>query len=117
MKHLFIPYYLVLLTKEKGFKEDCFGCYASYYETDKPDLYIEFKEEFNDFDIFMDAPIYQQIVDWLMNDHKIMIGLNYYNNSHGEWWEYRLGYLNKNGVGNTYYEALRKAVEEALKII
>lgn len=58
MKHLFIPYELALIAKEKGFNEDCLAAYSfnskeiigiGYY-TDNRQLL---------------APLYEQMIDWL----------------------------------------------------
>lgn len=109
MKHLFLPYDLAVLAKEKGFNEDCLGCYASFYSSTKPDLYTELKEEFNDFDVFVTAPLYQQIMDWFKKEHDILIQERFDG--------YDILYFNlcvkKIKFANTRY----KAIEEAFKLI
>lgn len=54
MRHLFVPYEIALQLKEKGFNEDCFGCYYK----DKTFAYHP------DSDVYVDAPLYQQVIDW-----------------------------------------------------
>ena len=116
MKHLFIPYELALQLKEKGFNEDCFGCYYK----DKTFAYHP------DSDVSVDAPLYQQVIDFI-RDKGIVISI--YNNASGYLWNRAkteggtdLGWSeyngpNESGVWDSYYEALNNAIEEALKLI
>ena len=65
MKHLFVPYNIAVTAKEKGVNQDCFAGY--YMFENKPELCIfQDENEFSDFkEIIIEAPLYQQIVDWL----------------------------------------------------
>jgi hypothetical protein len=73
MEELFVPFEIALELKEKGFKRDCFGYYYStkliFNETliRKSDLPFE----------GIMAPMYQQVVDWLREDHHIIISVNF----------------------------------------
>lgn len=74
MKHLFVPYEIALLAKEKGFNEDCITRWGEtskkLYETWKP---MKNSEDCEDFTA---APLYQQLVDWFDKKHKINISLS-----------------------------------------
>lgn len=110
MKHLFVAYHLAVLAKEKGFDEPCFGYYKSY------------NKEFHEFlgsskqkiDSNIQAPLYQQLIDFFREKHNIYISVTKYYGGHGF-------YLNKNRFTRIfidgYYEALNKALEESFKLI
>jgi hypothetical protein len=144
MKHLFIPYKLSLLAKEKGFDEPCFGFYdtqrdefwlmESYpYLYDKSRKPLAFKQVLN---CDVTAPLYQQLIDWFREKHNIHIKIDdFINNDKGEW-DYEVVKVGT-GIdekGNyvplipyssedterenlSYYETLNKAIEEAFKLI
>lgn len=130
MKKLFIPYELALIAKDKGFNESCFGGY--YLFENKPDLCIyQDENEFSDSkEIILQAPLYQQMVDWFSEKHKIQIvedisGLGTHFTC--KIWNRNLrtgdceGKLGKWTQTYPYalsrYEALNLAIEEALKLI
>jgi hypothetical protein len=125
MKNLFIPYELALEAKELGFNEFCIGEYTKHAQTNAIDLrYPKHEGLQGDWPLEneVDAPLYQQIIDWLREKHKIetvILSDTEYNNSF-EYCLYKLHSKNKI-TGNinytTYYEALNKAIEEALKLI
>lgn len=120
MKHLFIPYPLAVLAKEKGFDEQFT---LAYYNSGKELCNgINMNEPINNSlncrvgNIV--APLYQQIVDWFREKHDIHIWAT-------PWYEIYpkqklIGYI-INGESETtfhsYYEALDKAIEEAFKLI
>ena len=93
MEKQFVTYEIALKLKELGFNEKCL---ASYYTDDernydKGDIYDcrrklsssidfdPFKEEFDNFYInsnetyYVSAPLWQQVIDWLRNEHDIVI--------------------------------------------
>lgn len=123
MNHLFVPYPLALLAKEKGFNERCLGWYQSdkcpynkYESTNSHLKELLMRPE------HCTAPLYQQIIDWLREEHNIFIHvepehdyekLKYYRVQlvvSGRW-------LKVNEEFKTNYESLNKAIEEALKLI
>lgn len=70
MKHLFIPYELAKLAKEKGFNNKCFG----YFNGQQ--LQIKFDYLMGPLDMNepnLEAPMYQQIVDWFREKHSLII--------------------------------------------
>lgn len=129
MKHLFVPYEIAKILEEKGFDEKCIahhvfeqpnnnyvfqvGCY--FYREVKPNYTL--------------APLYQQVVDWFLDKHKIYITekantlLTHF--SCKVWKSERIGdTANQQGkwtetypYGLSRYEALDMAIKDALKLI
>jgi len=139
MKNLFVPYELALKLKEKGFNEPCFAVYVRHklLMIGQPnDLQIYTTEDFED-DIKSEdiiAPLYQQVTDWFREEHNIHIHISRmycYVGDKPRTFDGWCVYID-NGVEDsdlecnsifikmfypTYYEALIKAIEEALKLI
>jgi hypothetical protein len=115
MKYLFIPYELAVIAKEKGFKDRCFG----YYEHKTKELNYQFVSvyPFDNAPVHLPSPIYQQIIDWLREKHSIVIYTTYFNNSMGEWWDWRIAYTGKYGTETKYYDALNSAIKESFSLI
>lgn len=131
MKHLFTPYPLAILAKEKGFDEPC----LAYWEVHKHDQCIVYwkkpwddKRITNSFLDSINAPIYQQIVDWFREKHGIYIsvGIDQYINKmlvdytiNKEDTGEKFGFMHikrESGIED-YYQAIDKAIEEAFKLI
>lgn len=135
MKDLFLPYELALLARKKIFNEECLG----YYCSKDREVYIgniDVLPPFN-FDIkskvIINAPLYQQMVDWLREKHNLHITVIplgsflkkktitmydvYVNNN------YMYADINLDAKGDgipefkTYYDALNKGIEIALNSI
>jgi len=114
MKHLFVSYELTLKLKEKGFDEECLGLY-----------YKDGSFAYNpDSDVFVGAPLYQQVIDWFREKHNIYIEikLGIRNNLLyiGEIYTIRDTYKSNIKLTNyfdSYYKALTEAIEETLKLI
>jgi hypothetical protein len=141
MKDLFIPYELALIAKEKGFNEFCFGGY--FYDRegarllDWPEHGLMFFGQINSEQTEPEncsAPLFQQIVDWFRNEHKIVLemlhggrhstdftywGCKIFKPSNGLQTYINNPDLTKNNdlQSYSYYEALNKAIEEAFKLI
>lgn len=128
MKHLFVPYELAKLAKEKGFDGNCL---ATYIEGETGISYILQMNRKKLLPAALtgfttNAPLYQQLVDWFREKHGIVIQLHhliptcYY-------WSFHAttesgSKLIKKASGritsrDDYYEALTKALEEAFKLI
>ena len=119
MKHLFLPYELALMLKEKGFNEPCLG----RYRDKKFQLYSVIKEHCYNSDPIsnkdISAPLYQQVIDWFREKHNIMIEVHWqegtqnysfcYGYKAGKW------FFPKETLN--YYPAYSQAIEEALKLI
>ena len=117
MKHLFVPYILALLAKEKGFNEDCLMFYY-HQELNSDNIFKQYPEH------CVDAPLYQQLIDWFRGKHNIIITIQQA--------EARIraicfyGFINdcrsidsgqfKTEAYLDYYEALNKAIEESFVV-
>lgn len=77
-KHLFVPYKLILLTKECEFYEPCFARYL----TDGSETLIV--KEKNDISPDHQAPLYQQLINWLEDKHAVRI-VDYPNEGWQSW--------------------------------
>lgn len=116
MKHLFVPYEIALKLKEKGFDEPCFKVYDNQSFLQEEEVMDELKLE------KILAPLYQQVIDWFREKHNLLIYAVPFKdhaadvNDPLEWnWT-----IHNKDVGrglNDYYEALTKAIREALKLI
>jgi len=130
MKHLFIPYKLAVIAKEKGFDEPCF----MYYDSNDKSL-----DDFHSNEIippftlekfsgtgYLPCPLYQQIVDWFREKHKLLIEVNFNGDEifyfiirkhevYGE--ELHKSYDEDFHGSVDYYRTLNKAIEEAFKLI
>ena len=120
MKHLFVNYDLATKLKQKGFNEKCFAWYncgdtIEYFGDDRIlDSYAG--EEDRPF-----APLYQQIIDWFEEKHKIFIMMY-----PRDGWNFMVQGIDetiscsgdsKHGTGTSKKEVTDKAIEEALKLI
>lgn len=126
MEKQFVPYEFALKLKEKGFCENTLGYYID-----------------GDFTYFMEsegggewvnAPLYQQVIDWFREKYDIHIHISRtycYVGDKPRTFDGWCVYID-NGIEDsdlecnskfietfypTYYEALTKAIEEALKLI
>lgn len=130
MKHLFMPYDLSLKAKQLKFNELCFGFYAGSSST----LPIEMMNCKNDewgtkSKSICTAPIYQQIVDWLRENHKIDLSVSpelftisqrLFSVEVDVCYEakiYSHAKLIKRVAKKEYYQALNNSIGEAFKII
>lgn len=123
MKHLFVPYELALLAKEKGFNEPCLAAYKLSGDRSVPyskegDIIIEANA--HQYANTIKAPLYQQLVDWFRDEHKIHFCVT---PPDGVWkYTYEIkyfGYKDQNGgTGyNSYNEALNAFLTQAFKLI
>lgn len=130
MKHLFVPYHIAVLAKEKGFNEPCFATYNKLSDG-KIDL-LPKKYGVNKMETLTSAPLFQQLIDWFREEHKLNIWVieNPYTQGNGngmyEWNIKPRTIKNQplphpkgfgSGCGTEYYQALTKAIEEAFKFI
>lgn len=122
MKELFLPYELAVIAKEKVFNEKCLG----YYDTGCQLIIAKSKDHKQYYQQRCLAPLYQQIIDWFRDKHKIHISIRA--NTNGveftsyEFTIFRVHRQTANqfvtiGNGKDYYLLLNKAIEEAFKII
>lgn len=72
MNHLFVPYEIALLAKEKRFNEPCFGQWRQW-DGRTPYLWLNSEEESDYYTVECEAPLYQQLIDWFFEKHEIHI--------------------------------------------
>lgn len=114
MKHLFIPYPLAVLAKEKGFKEKCIATYD-----------VNKKIELHDYSAIgisiLSAPLYQQIIDWFREKHDLCIEVGYRNaykkftGSIHPIYPKTLAFVGE--FCDEYYGSMNKTIEQAFKLI
>jgi hypothetical protein len=118
MEKLFVDYATAKQLKEKGFDEECMG----YYNGENLQIIALVPlSSLNINNKNIDAPLYQQVIDWFREKHKIHITIDNWNG-----WCYTIedvpftkslvdGTLNY--PSSIYYEAMNAAITEALKLI
>lgn len=124
MKHLFVPYDIARQLKEKGFNKECFGIYGNNKDLILDDewLYSTNVETMSETEN-PTAPLYQQVIDWFREKHGIMVYADYAFENKGKFFGAYCGLNGKysdteiTDKQNSYYEALTKAIEAALKLI
>lgn len=117
MKHLFVTYELALELNKRGFIPSA----AAAFQTQENNRLVVHWFNKRDFVIaphLLPAPTYQQVTDWLRekNIHVAASSFPVYNNKYG--YQYQRGGSSSGWTphfeGSTYYQALTKAIEEAL---
>jgi len=118
MKHLFIPYELAVIAKEKGFDEPCLGWYFKKLDNKEFILCLGEAHKSNLKNTAILSPLYQQIIDWFREKHKISVEpyslLKTAKTFHTI---YRIQKLVYKGYRDFNYKTLNKAIEEAFKLI
>jgi hypothetical protein len=137
MKDPFIPYELAVIAKEKGFNEPCINYYS---KINKQLSYlingvVMLKVDDYNLNNHTSAPLYQQIVDWLREKHKILITIELLrfaydaekDNIHepDNIFKYKIvkldtwfsSYIENTHQDKDYYKALNKAIKQALDLI
>lgn len=123
MKNLFLPYELSILAKEKGFNEPCLTWYLSIGVLNEANRDLRLSN-FNTDTFAVSAPIYQQIIDWLREEHRIIVSVDVSPYTPSLNWGYVKSVESKIGKWTNeqenplpYYEALNKAIKEALILL
>lgn len=114
MQHLFVPFNIAALAKEKGFNSHCLAYYAHSKLTVK-------KARYNTIHVNNTlAPLYQQLIDWFIVNHKIEVSV-YYENGIGWWYSVKsmknAAPLAPIDYRKGYYKSLNKAFNQAFKLI
>lgn len=122
MKHLFVPYEIAVILKEKGFEPDFIM--ACFDTLNKNELQITTNAHILDNkykERYITAPLYQQVTDWLREKHKIDICIEPWKDATGKGGREIKIYSHHRLIQSIstpdYYQALTKAIEEALKLI
>ncbi len=145
MNELFVPYGIAKHLKQLKFDKPCFGYYdnGNYFnwsieEGENPSMFINL-EETSHGDWYI-SPLYQQVIDWFREIHKLHITVEFDRlkekddkedietycfrineqwSEGKEWYDYNYGFkhmCNKRNI-ESYYNALNEAIEEAIKLI
>lgn len=121
MKHLFIPYEIAVIAKEKGFDEPCLKWYSSNGKLNNNvgDILSENQKSLYGC---CAAPLYQQIIDWLREKHNIYIMHNIFGSRDqvlGFQWHVQKGMDHDTAPtsSKTYYNGLDMAIIYSLGII
>lgn len=130
----FVPYEIALELKNKGFDEVCFGCFVNgrfQYRlrntNTKLSKILHSKMDRRVPDEYISAPLWQQVIDWFDEVHKIRIDLTHANSNGGYTfclWRYEepnnLGIWKRLSYVVTFTNKTKRniqAVKEALKLI
>jgi len=145
MKEQFVPYEIAKKLEEKGFDEECL---AGYYvfggnkeqggdEQTEPELFMDgYDIDYREAELNMhayyycDAPLWQQVVDWLREEKNINIIIDKVSDSEYVYHNYFQELITgkgriKFGAGQdedieieyTYFQARQAAIEHALTLI
>lgn len=122
----FVPYDIALKLKMLGFDEECFGFFDDDHELQLNTLskLDAFSIDFDDVEsnlMYVQAPLYQQVIDWLRDVHGIHIIPDF-----GLGWGYEfipvgcvvdlpVGF--EDGHNWNYYDARLAAIDKALTLI
>lgn len=116
LKDLFVPYDIAIMAKDAGFNEACLGWIA-------PDGFLSMgiREVTNSQCTAENysAPLYQQLIDWFREEHKIHLVPIEDNSLYSFTIKWHNGVcFNEMPVkGGEYYHALTAALKEAFKLI
>ena len=136
MKHLFVPYEIAILAKNKGFNDLCIkyiftgntgtGTDTTHYVS------IDDQECYNDDSQTISVPMYQQLIDWFFDNKNIIVeicSLYVFNGGSEIKWmikisnKYGITFIDGNNTVDEEFiysnkkEALDKALEEAFRRI
>ena len=118
MKNFFIPYEIACELRRKGFDEECFGRFVNGelldYKNHNQDSYHWTNEIIN-------APSYQQIIDWFREEWEVEIHSPVKQIEEDEYgcvvgWSGVEDWAGQY-YAPTYYESLNKGLEKAIKLI
>jgi hypothetical protein len=114
MKKLFVSYEIARRVHNLGFKEDCFGYYNQITHSGKWKWDSRIWENCTDY---IDAPMYQQVLDWLREEKNSPIWISPIFDFDGYGYQlfWGTGYMNTNNIDYyNYYAAIDVGLEIAL---
>lgn len=123
LEKLFVPSGIALMAKEKGFDEECISFYSNgvlnMSRIESFDWCIVNSEMEKQGLNYVSAPLYQQLIDWFEEKHKIFIEVRKLNDNK---WCYQVhGPLNGDMIHvpgiEIKYEAYNEVFKEAFKLI
>lgn len=120
-KKLFVPYELAINLKEKGFPNSTGSCLAAWEDNPKG-RWLHFGAHPIGL---LQAPLYQQAVDWLRDKHKIIIVVDFTVDNDILDFNVKVSEPNTWNVQDIfvahnfkdYHKALEKGIAEGLKLI
>lgn len=121
MEKLFVSYEIAKTLKEIEYIDECLGFY--YFDGSFKKWILEIKDNSDGYVTMIPAPLYQQVIDWFREKHKIYIDIQLQGNTIKQsYFPTVIIRLNPNNTmcfqrEDTYYEALDKAINEAIKLI
>ena len=119
----FAPYKIAKQLKDKGFNAPCFGFYVLNH---KEVIISELRDELSGIIL---APIYQQITEWLREEHNIIIEIQLDQTSNIKFCIEIIKFnkfadfqkidipIESWKLFRNYYEALNQSIQESLKLI
>ncbi len=133
MKELFVDYTIALALKEKGFNEDCLAAFMVHRESkvvsaiENEYWYNQNIAQWEPAEPKLNAPLYQQVVDWLRDVKYINIETHYdYITFDATIYDFKNSNVIKLQSSLSeqspycftgYYQALSAAIEKALTLI
>ncbi len=122
----FVPYEIALKLKELGFDEECFGYYYDKTDNIQTSYSFHFNGKGERLANDVNAPLFQQVIQWLREKYNIHIIVKSYNDEELNQILYENDIIDVNDNWNefsdytfyhTYQEALTQAIIESLKLI
>ena len=122
MKEQFVTYEIALALKEVGFSKPCLAVFPDSKNNKENIMLLGGIQKFN-FNYSLSAPLWQQAIDWLRENHKLNVIIdNKYEHQIDKW----VGITQNTNIYydeyvtskfDSYYEAREQAVLKAIKLI
>jgi hypothetical protein len=128
MKDLFVPYELAVKLKEVGFKVPCLA-YCRIINGEETELEMNptsgsLYDWNTSHDILISAPLWQQVIDWIREENKIVVEIHQLHNSKYEliytWHVYSDSLILTQKIDSAdklYYRCLQSGIEKAIELI
>lgn len=120
-RRLFADYDLSVRMKKLGFKERCWfafdNCSTPMRCTDLRTDEQQIEGVNYNSSTYTSQPLYQQIVDWLREEHNTWISVECGSEYIQVWKIVKTGHLPKTGEAVDYYQSLKEAINEALNLV
>ena len=116
MNEQFVPYDIAVSLKEKGFNDPCIGYFwrEKLYICENQNGVLNPPRGYDDIPA-ISAPLWQQAIDWLRNNFKIMICLDFYSDNNIEY-HYKISEPNTWDECDIFVESGFKKYEDARKV-
>jgi hypothetical protein len=116
MQEQFVPYEITQILIEKGFKEQC----LAYYQNQTLIINSLSNYELDKYKLGIPAPLWQQVINWFLEEHKLLITIT---SCSQESWQFHIQRPgdNLNTMWKedfySYNEARKTAIEHTLTLI